>query len=242
MTSVPGAARPAMSRNREDDAAAVRVRDLDGRDVENSAGLHAGVLDMEFIVRLGPSFLRCYHRAWIDSPVALALAADDSSGRLAGVLLGSLDPAVQVSSMLRRHGPALALHICLAASSRPRLAANLVRTRLVRYARGLARFAVASARPRRKEATRGAGGGVFGGSGEVTHLFVDPSRRGEGVGRALLDEAARRARAAGLVELELVTPPDLAARRFYERVGWQETGELTSRSGEVFIRYRLPVG
>ncbi len=37
----------------------------------------------------------------------------------------------------------------------------------------------------------------------------------------------------------LVTPPDLAAAGFYEHLGWQRTGELTSRSGEDFVGYRL---
>jgi ribosomal protein S18 acetylase RimI-like enzyme len=237
VTPPPRAAEAATSRLPEE-AAGLTVRDLDRNDVRNSALLHARVLDMEFVARLGPAFLRSYHRAWIDSPVALALAVDDSSGHLAGVLLGAYDTPLQVSSMLRGHGLRLALRMLAAISVRPGLAASLVRTRLARYARGVARFALGSLRTRRQ--APGAGGATtVRGPGEVTHLFVDPARRGEGVGRALIDEAARRAKAAGLAELELVTPPDLAARRFYERLGWQEAGELTSRSGEPFIRYRL---
>jgi hypothetical protein len=46
---------------------------------------------------------------------------------------------------------------------------------------------------------------------------------------------------AGLNELVLVTPPDLAARTFYEHLGWRYAGKLTSRSDEDFVRYRLPL-
>lgn len=212
-------------------ASAARVRELRVGDVDSSADLHGRVLDGEFITRLGPSFLRGYHKAWVDSPVALALAVEDDGGQLAGVLLGSLNPAVQVSSMLRGHGLGLAARLFLSVSVRPRLAVSLVRTRLVRYARGVARFAKESAMSRRGGSCAGGGAAVLR-SGEVTHLFVDPSARGEGFGKALLDAAAGRACEAGLLELELVTPPDFDARQFYHRLGWQEVGIGTSRSGD----------
>jgi hypothetical protein len=48
-------------------------------------------------------------------------------------------------------------------------------------------------------------------------------------------------RNADLDELVLVTPPDLAAGTFYERLGWLPSGEVTSQSGEAFLRYRFPL-
>jgi len=78
-------------------------------------------------------------------------------------------------------------------------------------------------------------------SGEITHLMVQPDKRGSGVGRELLAAAGRAGKREGLDELVLVTPPTLAARAFYERLGWRFDGELTSRSGEPFVRYRLPL-
>ena len=68
-----------------------------------------------------------------------------------------------------------------------------------------------------------------------------PAHRRSGVGRALLQEARRAAQDAGLDELVLVTPTDLAAEGFYEHLGWQRCGALTSRSGEQFVRYRWPL-
>jgi GNAT superfamily N-acetyltransferase len=50
-------------------------------------------------------------------------------------------------------------------------------------------------------------------------LFVDPSVRGCGIGRALIEATAARARAAGCDELYWITATDNAtARRLYDRV------------------------
>jgi GNAT superfamily N-acetyltransferase len=61
---------------------------------------------------------------------------------------------------------------------------------------------------------------------KIAALVVDEARRGEGVGRALIDEVEREARARGCELLYLTT----AARRtdahaFYSRVGLEETGK-----------------
>lgn len=63
--------------------------------------------------------------------------------------------------------------------------------------------------------------------------------QGLGIGRVLVEAAIETARAAGVDGLVLVTPPDFAARDFYEHLGWSADGEMCSRSGEIFIRYRL---
>ena len=72
-------------------------------------------------------------------------------------------------------------------------------------------------------------------------MLVDAAQQGHGIGRALVVEAIAQARAASVAQLVLVTPPDLAAQHFYDRLGWRRDGEITSRSGEVFLRYRYDV-
>jgi ribosomal protein S18 acetylase RimI-like enzyme len=196
---------------------------------------------MEFLARAGRRFLRHYHRAWIDTGDAIALAATDEDGRVVGFLLGALRPAGHFRTMVRRHGADLAGALVLAALARPRLAWELFTTRLLRYARGLLRMAWSSVTGRR--AVRDAPAPTVVPSrriGEVTHVLVRPDLQGSGAGRALLVEAEAAARRAGVEELVLVTPPDLAgAVGFYEHMGWQRAGELTSRSGEPFVRFRL---
>jgi GNAT superfamily N-acetyltransferase len=79
---------------------------------------------------------------------------------------------------------------------------------------GLAHLQVAPALERERPAAK------------IAALVVDEARRGEGVGRALIDEVEREARARGCELLYLTT----AARRtdahaFYSRVGLEETGK-----------------
>jgi GNAT superfamily N-acetyltransferase len=78
-----------------------------------------------------------------------------------------------------------------------------------------------------------------GSGGEVTHMVVDASRRRSGAGRALVDAASDLARQYGLSYMELVTVPGSGAAAFYERLGWEGAGELSTSSGEHFVRYRL---
>ncbi len=203
--------------------------------VRASARLHHEVLDMEFVARAGERFLRLYHSAWVQSDGGLALAALDGRGELTGVLLGALDPALHYRSILRRYGPRLGLCLLANAAVHPRFARELLVTRARRYIRGLLRaaFLRSSPTPAVPEARK---------TGEVAHIMVRPSSRGIGAGGALLNEALGRGRAAGLSEMMLVTPPDLESRGFYEHLGWQPAGEVTSRSGERFVRYRWDFG
>jgi GNAT superfamily N-acetyltransferase len=229
----------------------VSVRPLAPSDVRASSRLHGEVLHMEFLARCGPGFLRSYHRAWMASPDGLALAAVEGDGSLVGVLLGALRPASHFRFMVRRHGPVLAARLLLAALTRPSLARELVATRLLRYLRGLGRMAAGVLRRTPKTAgTAAAGSGPPPGAGvadsspqvgEVTHVMVSAVAQGAGAGRALMEEAQRVAAERGIDELVLVTPPDLAAGAFYEHLGWERDGTLTSRSGEAFVRYRLPL-
>jgi GNAT superfamily N-acetyltransferase len=66
----------------------------------------------------------------------------------------------------------------------------------------------------------------------LSDLFVVPSARGGGVGRSLMEAAARFARATGAVGLELATARTNApAQRLYESLGWQRD--------EAFYQYGL---
>lgn len=217
-----------------------RIRPLGVADRAVSARLHEEVFDREFLVRCGPAFLRTYHRAWIDSSGAIALGALDGNDDLVGVLLGALDPAGHAAGMVRRHGLALGGRLAARAVAHPRLARELLATRGVRYARGLGQAVarLVAGRVRRESGSLAPQVCI----GEVTHLLVAPAHQGRGVGRAMLAAMESQARQAGLEELVLVTPPDQEARGFYERLGWAADGDLRSRSGEAFVRYRYQLG
>ena len=62
----------------------------------------------------------------------------------------------------------------------------------------------------------------------LAELYVTPARRGQGLGRALMESALREARDRGADTMDIgVDEPDLAARRLYESLGF------TNRSGGV---------
>jgi ribosomal protein S18 acetylase RimI-like enzyme len=57
-------------------------------------------------------------------------------------------------------------------------------------------------------------------------LIVDPSARGRGIGRSLVERCLAFARGAGYERIVLWTTKDLvAARRIYDAAGFQVTGE-----------------
>jgi GNAT superfamily N-acetyltransferase len=215
----------------------VNVRTLVDADLPEAALIHRGVLDMEFLSRLGPAFMRAYYQAWIEAPGSISLAALDDDGHLLGALLGASDPATHVRAMVRHRGLGLGIKLVTYASVHPRLAKDLVVTRGLRYARGLTRLLVTRhARSSKPQAQR-----AESVVGEITHVLVRPDAQGRGVGRALLDAAVSAARFAGVQEIVLVTPPELGARYFYESLGWRSEGAVKSRSGEDFLRFRFIV-
>ena len=62
---------------------------------------------------------------------------------------------------------------------------------------------------------------------EVNGLAVDPSQKGRGIGRALMEEAKREARRKGARKLSLrVLAPNVTARRLYESCGFTVEGVL----------------
>jgi GNAT superfamily N-acetyltransferase len=77
---------------------------------------------------------------------------------------------------------------------------------------------------------------------EVRMLAVRPEARGHGIGVALMEECASRARQAGAVALGLHTTDMMqAAVRMYERLGYVRTPEKDFAVGKGFLvkAYRL---
>lgn len=216
----------------------MRVRPLEVGDLTEAALLHRQVLDMEFLSRYGLGFMRLYYRAWMQSPASISLAAVDDDDCLVGSLLGAVDPAAHVRGMVRNYGLRLGIRLLTHAAVHPRLAIDLIATRGVRYVRGVVRVIATRLRPPPRPTL---GEGEYRQVAEITHLLVKPNLQGMGIGRELVAAAVSMAKDAGRDEMVLVTPPDLAARGFYERLGWIVDREMTSRSGEAFVHFRLPL-
>jgi ribosomal protein S18 acetylase RimI-like enzyme len=70
----------------------------------------------------------------------------------------------------------------------------------------------------------------------LEELYVAPGRRGEGLGRALLEAAMQAARAAGATHIDLGTSEDdVAARGLYESAGF--TNREGKPDGPVMLYY-----
>ena len=80
----------------------------------------------------------------------------------------------------------------------------------------------------------------------IVRVAVDPARRGAGVGRILVEQAARRARKEGADVLTLeVRESNAGARAFYERLGFQEVARRANfydDPPEDAVLMALPLG
>jgi GNAT superfamily N-acetyltransferase len=65
---------------------------------------------------------------------------------------------------------------------------------------------------------------------EIQRLAVRTDRRGSGIGAALLEAAAERARAAGIRLLWLTTHAETDSDGFYVRRGWTRVGVIPGYS------------
>ena len=80
---------------------------------------------------------------------------------------------------------------------------------------------------------------------EVRLLAVVPEARGQGIGRLLMDECARRARRAGAAALGLHTSASMrAAVQLYEQMGFVRAPEhdFQPPGAELVTAYRLELG
>lgn len=215
--------------DRAEPAGARVVRPLVDADAPATAALHAQALPGSFFVDLGPRFLRAYHRSFADSPYAVALVASRGSD-VEGFLLGVLSPAQHGAYVLRTWGARLAVRAALALLVRPRLLAVFLRTRLLRYARGLWR----RVRPVAASPSPGAAGAWA----VLSHVAVDGARRGSGAGAALVGVLHDRVTAAGATGVVLLTSLDGGGPAFYRRLGYDEQGQVTGADGQPWLRMR----
>jgi GNAT superfamily N-acetyltransferase len=66
---------------------------------------------------------------------------------------------------------------------------------------------------------------------ELDDLFVEPDSMRSGVGRLLVADVAARATAAGATHIDVIANPN--ALGFYEKVGFQISGQASTRFGNA---------
>ena len=83
---------------------------------------------------------------------------------------------------------------------------------------------------------------VFAGRGEIKQLYVDQAHQGGGLGRLLMQAAARRLAKRGFTSCALAVVEDNdRAKKFYERLGGKDAGGFTDPGPLWKSRNRLMV-
>jgi GNAT superfamily N-acetyltransferase len=215
---------------------AIVIREAGLHDLPQSAQLHLDELPIGLFPELGARFLRRWHRSFVDRRHAIALVATDNDGAVVGFLLGTLDHHAHIGDLLRERMTVLsfAAHAGAAMAVRPRTAVRFVRTRLRPWCRAVMRsrpIPLSNCEPETLPADSVA---------VVVAIAVSPQVRGIGVGAQLLDWFESDSARAGARCAELSTDLGVAdnAGGFYERLGWQKSGNRLDRDGRTMQTYR----
>jgi len=151
--------------------------------------------------RLRVKILRGYYRAWMHTPTALQWQPRETeTGQLIGLLLGSGDPGYPLPVDGATQRPSTGRSARRQASVILPGGIGLSRSRGTSLSPGILRLSVR----RRATTTEPSAARADAGPrdayrvGEITHLMVDQPFQGHGIGRALVEEACRRARLFGV--------------------------------------------
>lgn len=189
------------------------VQTLDGTDVAAMAALHGRVFPDSVLTRLGPEALRRYYRWQVDGPHQVEAFGVFDRGRLLGLVVGGRFQGSMIG-FVKREAPHLAARVV-------RHPSLLVEARGQRAVRSGLRLLARPVRRTRVERPERVPPSSFG----VLLVAVDPDAQRSGLGRSLLEEAERRAAAAGMERLHLtLDPTNWGAMAFYTGLGWRRLG------------------
>ena len=209
-----------------------RIRPAAGTDARFFAALHADSLPHGFFTKLGPAFLRAYHRTFIDSPYAVAYVATVSDVPV-GMVVGPTHPVAHRRWVLHHRGVRLAVLGAAGLVLHPVAGSRFVRRRAGRYLRGW----------RRHRRPSSAASVAAPESAVLSHIAVVPGARRSGTGRDLVDAFVEACRDADIPRVTLVTLESPAgASAFYASLGWRSGGLRTTPDGHVLREWILFTG
>jgi ribosomal protein S18 acetylase RimI-like enzyme len=187
------------------------------RDIEEIVAVHRDAFPDFFLTSLGERFLRRFYSAVGSDASALSFVGY-VDGRIAGFVVGTLQPSQFFRKLLLRQG----MRFCIDA-----LGALLRRPWFVgrRLLRGLT--------------YRGEAPELRGNSALVSSVAVLPSASGRGLATALLNAFCEAAARRGATSVYLLTDRDdnPAANRFYLKAGFILDTELTRSGKRPMNRY-----
>lgn len=192
------------------------VRPLKERHVAHVVALHGTAFPKFFLTFLGPTFLAEFYRAFVSSPTALAFVAEDESGRVRGVVVGTTNPGGFFRRLLAAKWWAFSLASVAAIFRRP----NIV-------------FRLARAMSYRGEPPGGSDRAL------LSTIAVDPASTRSGIGRLLIEHWLAEAQRSGCGGAYLTTDAieNEAVNAFYRNLGWRVEMTFTTREGREMNRY-----
>lgn len=207
------------------------VETLGGSDVVAMAVLHARVFPDSVLTRLGLDALSRYYLWQVEGPHQVDAFGVVVQGRLLGLVVGGRFRGSMIG-FIKQDAPFLATQV----ARNPGL---LVEERGRRAVRSGLRLLVRPWARTRVERPERVPDRSFG----LLLVAVDPEAQRSGLGRALLEEAERRAAASGLERLHLtLDPTNWGAMAFYTGLGWQRLGVPGDTDRQWLMAKELPRG
>ncbi len=234
--------------------------------IVQTAKQHKVAMDDEFLTGFGSEFLNIYYKAWIDSPYSYNIVAMESEEDLnsdpsqiivAGAMLVALDPSNHYRYIFRHHIWSLSFAATKASLSKPTFLLELLRTRGIYYLQGISKMALRSIKSSLKSIIMKISSNSKSDSpvdmaddpnkheplriAELTHIFTDKEYRRLGIATTMIQMLKDQCESQNISRIELVTPAESDAVRFYEKLGFSNLGTLVAKTKENFIKFQLDI-
>ena len=186
----------------------IEIRPMARADLRSVVAIHRAAFPDFFLSDLGPAFLRVFYEFVAEEGIALVAVAEDR--RVAGFVAGVLHPRSFYQQLLRRRYVQVALALVPPTLRRP--------STLIRVAR--------------RARQRTAADGQTPSGAELMSLAVDPARRQQGVGRALVEAFTAR---AGRLWLTTDAADNAEVIHFYENLRFTRTRAYITSEGRAVV-------
>lgn len=198
------------------------IRPLGPGDLDAVARVHVAAFPDSLMTKFGRRVVRRYYLWQMEGPHDAHCIGAFADDRLTGFCFGGRFHGA-TGGFIRQNAGLMSRELL----RRPWLAVALVRRLGLTRALQLGHYVGKSVgRPAPVETGRSS----FG----ILSIAVDPGRQGEGIGNELMRVAEREAVTRGHPGMHLtVNPGNEGAIRFYERLGWERSGDAPGWSGRM---------
>lgn len=180
------------------------------------AALHRDAFPEFFLSSLGTAFLRQFYLGFASDPTAVSTVAVTEDGEIVGSIVGTLEPAGFFSRLMKSRLIQFGAISAWESVKRPRIIPRLFRA--VSY--------------------RGDAGPPVNGA-LLSSICVRKDQRGQGTGKAMMQQWALSAANSGAQQGYLATDADEndGVNRFYQSLGWDLDSTYSTPEGRRMNRY-----